>query len=82
MEQVFLINNLPLPLDITKKITNIYKHIELTPKYKRDHKDLINHLQYYMWLTIKLKKRDNPNQTLNQTIKEFDYYRPKPNYSK
>ena len=55
---------------------------ELTPKYKRDHKDLINHLQYYMWLTIKLKKRDNPNQTLMHTIKEFDYYRPKPNYLK
>ena len=82
MEQLLLINNLPLPPDLTMKIIKIYKHIELTPKYKRDHKDLINHLQYYMWLNVKLKKRDNPNQTLMHTIKEFDYYRPKPNYLK
>lgn len=81
-EKVCLINQLPLAPDLTNKIMNIYKHDILTPKYKKGQKDLIQHMQYYMWLNKKINKKDKKNDTLLNTIQEFDYYRPKPNYLK
>tara|TARA_R110001592_G_scaffold6535_2_gene35113 strand:+ start:9905 stop:10213 length:309 start_codon:yes stop_codon:yes gene_type:complete len=81
-EKVCLINQLPLPPDLTNKIMNIYKHEVLTPKYKKEQIELIQHMQYYMWLNKKINKKDKKTDTILQTIQEFDYYRPKPNYLK
>ena len=77
LKTLILLKHLPLPYDIIKH-NIINKHIKyesLQPKYNKFKKELIQHMQYYMWLNKKLIKLDNPQQTLLHTIKEFDYYK-------
>ena len=79
LKTLLLVNELPLPHDLIK-YNIIIKHLKydsLQPTYNKYKKDLIQHMQYYMWLNKKLIKKDNANQTLLQTIKEFDYYKVK-----
>tara|TARA_R110000765_G_scaffold415126_1_gene516063 strand:- start:395 stop:634 length:240 start_codon:yes stop_codon:yes gene_type:complete len=77
LKTILLINQLSLPYDIIRYelINKHLKYESLQPTYNKYKKDLIKHIQYYMWLNKKLIKRDNTNQTLLQTIKEFDYYK-------
>mgnify|MGYP001040985365 FL=1 len=73
---IHLINNLELPNEITNHIRLFYKYDLLEKKYKKRYNELISHLQYYIWINKKLNKKDNANQTLIKTIKEYDYYSP------
>ncbi len=76
MEKVLLLKQLNLPDEINNIILIKYKYNMLEPKYKMRYTELINHMQYYMWLNKKLNKKDHANQSLLKTIKEFDYYKP------
>ena len=67
---------LPFPIEINMNIKNIYKYDTLyISKYKPLKKQLIQHLQYYLWLNKKFNKKDKTNISIIKTIKEFDYYK-------
>ena len=75
-DKILLLKQLQMPDDILNIILIKYKYDMLDPKYKFRYTELINHMQYYMWLNKKLNKKDKANQSLLKTIKEFDYYQP------
>lgn len=75
MNKIILIQNLNLPDEINHKIKLFYKYDMLDKKYKKDHKTLMNHIQYYFFLNKKINKKDNINESILKTIKEFDYYK-------
>jgi len=75
-DKLLLLKQLQMPDDILNIILIKYKYDMLEPKYKVRYTELINHMQYYMWLNKKLNKKDKANQSLLKTIKEFDYYQP------
>ena len=83
MEQLILVYQLDLPLELIKeKIIPHMKYEKLEKTiYKKNHKELIRHFQYYCWLNKKINRLQpflGPQQTLFDTLKEFDYYRKKP----
>lgn len=76
MDKLILIKNLNLPNDIINhKIIPLYKYDLLKKKYINNKNELIKHIQYYFWLNKKLNKKNNMNQSIIKTIKEFDYYK-------
>ena len=75
MNKLILIKNLNLPDEINHNIKLFYKYEMLEKKYKKDYKTLINHIQYYFFLNKKINKKDNINESILKTIKEFDYYK-------
>ena len=82
METLFCIHQLNLPLEQTNKIMKIHKHTLMEPQYRRQFKELNKHFLYYSWMNKKIRKYGlhddlaDPNQSLLQTIKYFDYYKP------
>lgn len=74
METILPIYQLPLPYDLCEKVANICKHDLLKPTYERRFNELNKHFLYYSWLNKKINKKDNCNDSLLKTIKEFDYY--------
>lgn len=74
-DKMLLLKQLQMPDDILNIIVIKYKYDMLETKYKFRYTELINHMQYYMWLNKKLNKKDKANQSLLKTIKEFDYYK-------
>jgi len=74
MEKLLLIKHLNLPNDINNIIRINYKYSMLETKYKHSYNELIQHLQYYIWLNKKFNKKDHRNDSIIKTIKEFDYY--------
>ena len=82
METLFCISQLELPVELQRKITEIHKHNLLEPKYRRQFKELNNHILYYGWMNKKIRKyglyqqEPEPTQSLMKTIKYFDYYKP------
>ena len=79
MDTLIAINNLPLNKDIIHTLINSHvKYDMYIKKYKRQYSQLIDHIQYYMWLNKKINKKDGLENSLLQTIRDFDYYkRPK-----
>ena len=79
MDRLIAINNLPLNKDIINTLINRHvKYDMYVKKYKKQFSKTIDHIQYYMWLNIKINKKDGLENSLLQTIRDFDYYkRPK-----
>lgn len=80
IHKLLLLNKLPLPDDNIHMIKILYKYQVLQKTYKIRFNELNKHFLYYCWLNKKLNKQfihDADKQTLLQTIKEFDYYKPK-----
>ena len=76
MEILLLIKALPLPLEVCNHIKVMYKYQILhEKKYIYQKKELIQHLQYYLWLNKKLNKVDDKEESILKTIKHFDYYK-------
>lgn len=79
IQTLLLLTKLPLPDDNINMIKIMYKYQVLEKTYKFRFNELNKHFLYYGWLNKKLNKQfinDNDKQTLLQTIKEFDYYKP------
>ena len=74
---IHLINSLPISLDISNKIIIDYKYHVLEKNYIINFKDLNKHLLYYSWLNKMLLKKNHIQQSLLNTIKEYDYYSKK-----
>ncbi len=75
MDKLILIKSLPIPVDLQDIIIINYKYDCLEEsKYIPQSRKLISHIQYYFWLNKKLNKKDNLNESILKTIKEFDYY--------
>jgi len=76
LQKVCLLKQLSLPNDIIQTITIMYKYDNLQKTYKFKFNELNKHFLYYCWLNKKLNKKGD-QQTILQTIREFDYYKPK-----
>lgn len=78
MDTLIAINNLPLNKDVIHTLINRHVKYDMYIKqYKKQFNKTIEHIQYYMWLNIKINKKDGLNNSLLQTIREFDYYKRK-----
>ena len=76
MDTLIAINNLPLNKDVIHTLINRHVKYDMYIKeYKKHFNKTIDHIQYYMWLNIKINKKDNVSHSLLQTIRDFDYYK-------
>ena len=76
LQNVCLLKQLSLPNDIIDSIIIMYKYDSMQKTYKSKFNELNKHFLYYCWLNKKLNKKGD-KQTILQTIREFDYYKPK-----
>ena len=78
MDTLIAINNLPLNKDVIHTLINRHVKYDMYIKeYKKHFNKTIDHIQYYMWLNIKINKKDGLSHSLLHTIREFDYYKRK-----
>tara|TARA_R110002020_G_scaffold26776_4_gene86617 strand:+ start:2441 stop:2749 length:309 start_codon:yes stop_codon:yes gene_type:complete len=76
METLNLINRMPLCNDTMNFMIKKYVKYDILQKtYDKQKKEVVNHLQYYMWLKKKINKKDNVNKSLLEILQGFDYYK-------
>jgi len=70
--KLLMIDHINLPQDIQEIIKVNYKYEMLQKKYDRNKINLIQNLNYYIFLNIKINKKHKREDTLLKTIKFFD----------
>lgn len=71
-KKLLLIENLKLPNDILYIIKMNYKYDNLQKQFDTNKKNLINHINYYIFLNNKINKRHKRKDSLLKTILFFD----------
>ncbi len=71
-KKILFIENLKLPNDILYIIKMNYKYELLQKQFDANKKNLINHINYYIFLNNKINKRHKRKDSLLKTILFFD----------
>tara|TARA_R110001592_G_scaffold2385_1_gene14169 strand:- start:8672 stop:8902 length:231 start_codon:yes stop_codon:yes gene_type:complete len=72
IQKLLLINNLPLPFDLTEIIRVNLKYDLLEKKYKSNMTDVLDYLKYYEFLRIKLNRKYKTRDSLLKVIKTYE----------
>ncbi len=72
----YLQDHFNIPLDIRMKIKDTIKYDTLCIKQKKNttegYKEVIKHLEYYIWLNKANNKKKHKDYTLLETVKHYD----------
>lgn len=71
-KKLLMIDHINLPHDIQRIIKVQYKFEMLQKKYDRNKINLIQNINYYIFLNKKINKKHKREDTLLKTIKYFD----------
>jgi len=72
IQKLLLINNLPLPFDLTEIIRVNLKYDLLKRKYKSYKIDVLDDLKYYEFLRLKLNRKYKTRDSLLKVITDYE----------
>ena len=71
-KHLLLIKSLGLNKDVEHIIKMEYKYSLKEKTFKQNHRNVMTHLKYYIFINLKVNKKHKRRDTLLKTIKFFD----------
>lgn len=71
-QHLLLIKSLGLNKDVEHIIKMEYKYSLKEKSFKQNHRNVMTHLKYYIFINLKVNKKHKRRDTLLKTIKFFD----------